>query len=88
MVAKKTETVETFTQKKAEELKEGDRFRVPGSTAPWQQIVFLEIKDSNFYDAEFNTKKQIVFCKTKIEGTFEEFPFTAFTNVSVEVLDG
>lgn len=77
---------ESFTTKKAGELSVGDRFRSPG-IPPWQEIVEIEKNESNIYDNETNTKKELVACKCKVEGTIEQFHFTAFTNVEVEVLD-
>jgi hypothetical protein len=83
MVIKKTET---FIAKTAGDLQVGDRFRTPG-VPPWQEVVEIEKNESQVYDEETNTKKQLVACKCKIDGSIEQFYFTAFTNVEVEILD-
>ena len=81
-----TKKAETFTTRTAGELQVGDRFRSPGAP-PWQEVVEIERNESQVYDEETNTKKQLVVCKCKVENSVEQFYFTAFTNVEVEILD-
>jgi len=78
---------ESFIKKTAGELAVGDRFRPVGSP-PWQEVVSLEKQESEQLNLELNTKKEIVSCMTKVEGSIEEFRFTSFSNIEVEVLDG
>lgn len=87
MVAKKTET---FTIKTAGELKEGDRFRSSGKDKFLQHVISVEKIEGENIDPEtkIRREKEIVRCKTSIDGSVEEFFFTSFVNVEVEVLDG
>jgi hypothetical protein len=81
MVAKKT--TETYTEITAGELKIGDRFREPESTVGWQEVVTLEKIEHYQGDPE----KTIIRCKTKIENIPGEFPYSAFSNIKVEILN-
>jgi hypothetical protein len=89
MVVKKTSelvTSETFTTKTVAELVVGDRFRSSPDDV-WQQVVSFEKSESGLLEADYFTKKEIVTCETKIEGSAEKFRFVSFAKVSVEVLD-
>lgn len=89
MVTKKTSEVaspETFTTKAASELVVGDRFRSSPNDA-WYQVVSFEKSESGSLEADYVTKKEIVTCETKVDGSIEKFRFTSFAKVKVEVLD-
>lgn len=73
---------EAFTESTAVDLKVGDRFRETESTLGWQEVVSLE-KIDHYQDAE----RTIVKCKTKNENIPGEFPYSAFGNVKVEILN-
>jgi hypothetical protein len=74
---------EIFTESTAANLKVGDRFREPESNTGWQEIVSLEKIEHYQGDPE----KTIVRGKTKIEGIPGEFPYSAFDEVKVEILN-
>lgn len=88
MVVKKTEAVtsETFTTKAVSELVVGDRFRSSPDDV-WQEVVSFEKSESGLLEADYFTKKEIVNCETKIDGSVEKFRFTSFAKVTVDVLD-
>jgi hypothetical protein len=81
MVTKKT--TETVTEITVEDLKVGDRFREPEATVGWQEVVALEKIEHYQGDPE----KTIIRCKTKIESIPGEFPYSAFSNIKVEILN-
>ena len=85
MVAKKTS--ETVSKKSAGELAVGDKFRSSESDV-WQEVISVENSESDWFEEDQATKKEIVSCETKVEGSIEKFRFTAFTKVEVEVLNG
>lgn len=85
MATKKTS--ESFATKTAGELMVGDRFR-PVASPPWQEVLSLHKSESDYIDAESQLKREVVFCRTKVEGSIEEFPFSSFSDIEVEVLDG
>jgi hypothetical protein len=81
MVTKKT--TETFREITVADLQVGDHFREPEATVGWQEVVSLEKIEHYQGDPE----KTIVMCKTKIENISGEFPYSAFSNVKVEILN-
>ncbi len=85
MAAKKM--AETVSKKLASELAAGDKFRSSENDL-WQEIVSLEKSESDKLEEDQVTKKEIISCETKLEGSVEKFRFTAFANVEVEVLNG
>ena len=89
MVVKKTSeavALETFTTKAASELVVGDRFRSSPNDA-WYQVVSFEKSESGLLEADYVTRKEMVTCETKVDGSIEKFRFTSFAKVKVEVLD-
>lgn len=84
MVTKKTS--ETVSKKTAGELAVGDKFRSSENDV-WQEVVSLERTESDLLEDQV-TKKEIVSCETKVEGSIEKFRFTAFSKVEVEILNG
>ena len=89
MVVRKTSEVvalETFTTKAASELVVGDRFRSSPNDV-WSQVVSFEKSESSLLEADYVTKKEMVNCETKVDGSIEKFWFASFATVKVEVLD-
>ncbi len=93
MVAKKASEA-IFTKKTVGELVVGDKFReMPDpdrelTDIPLQEVTSVEKNESSLLEEDQVTKKEIVVCETKVEGSIEKFRFTAFTKVEVEVLNG
>ena len=79
-------TSESFTTKKVGDLVVGDRFRELNARLV-QEIVSVEKKESPVFDTETGNNKILVFCKTKVEGAIEEYHFSAFSDLGVEVLN-
>ena len=89
MVVKKTSeavALETFTTKAASELVVGDRFRSSPDDV-LQQVVSFEKSESGLLEADYVTRKEMVTCETKVDGSIEKFRFTSFAKVEVEVLN-
>lgn len=84
MVVKKTS--EAFFRKLAGDLAVGEKFRSSENDL-WQEVISLEKSESDLFEEDQATKKEIVSCETKVEGSIEKFRFTAFTKVQVEVLN-
>lgn len=85
MATKKTS--ESFTTKTAGELVVGDLFR-PVASPPWQEVILLNKTESEHIDTGLQLKREVIFCRTKVDGSIEEFPFSSFSDIEVEVLNG
>lgn len=83
-----TKKAESFTKKTAGELVVGDRFRTSPDDEVVQQVVSFDKAETDLLEEDQVTKKEMISCETKIDGSTEKFRFTAFTQVEVEVLNG